>query len=162
MCRRRSRAGARHNVPGWELFGRAQGSNAGRGARGGAFGSGSRKRGRKGAAAFAQGAGACAVTLGKRGLPSSIWALKSAGPGPKTTGTVTKRSRDCKVTISALVDVTMMATAQQITCPSSVQPAPPCLVSVPESSVASGSDVLSSSRRVRRYVDARPKQSFRW
>ena len=46
----------------------AQGSNAGRRARGSAFGSGSRKRGRKGAAAFAQGAGACAVTLGKRGF----------------------------------------------------------------------------------------------
>ena len=38
----------------------AEGSNAGRGARGDAFGSGSRKRGRKGVAAFAQGAGACA------------------------------------------------------------------------------------------------------
>ena len=62
----------------------AEGSNAGRGARGDAFGSGSRKRGRKGVAAFAQGAGACAVTLGKRGLPSSIWALKSVKPGPKT------------------------------------------------------------------------------
>ena len=52
-------------MPGWELFGRAQGSNAGRGARGGAFGSGSRKRGRKGAAAFAQGAGACASPWAK-------------------------------------------------------------------------------------------------
>ena len=66
----------------------AEGSNAGRGARGDAFGSGSRKRGRKGVAAFALGRGGLRVTLGKRGLPSSIWALKSAGPGPKTTGTV--------------------------------------------------------------------------
>ena len=66
----------------------AEGSNAGRGARGDAFGSGSRKRGRKGVAAFALGRGGLRVTLGKRGLPSSIWALKSVKPGPKTTGTV--------------------------------------------------------------------------
>ena len=66
----------------------AEGSNAGRGARGNAFGSGSRKRGRKGVAAFAQGAGACASPWAREDLPSSIRALKSGEPVPKKIGTV--------------------------------------------------------------------------
>ena len=88
MCRRRSRAGARHNVPGWELFGRARGSNAGRGARGGAFGSGSRKPRAKRSSGFRAGRGGLRVTLGKRCLPWPIWALIFVEPGPQKTGTV--------------------------------------------------------------------------
>ena len=52
----------------------AEGSNAGRGARGSAFGSGSRKRGRKGVAAFAQGAGACASPWAREALHRRFWA----------------------------------------------------------------------------------------
>ena len=90
MCRRRSRAGARHNVPGWELFGRARGSNAGRGARGGAFGSGSRKRGRKGAAAFGQGAGACASPWARDAFPGRFGPRFSLNPDPKKLAPCTR------------------------------------------------------------------------